>query len=74
MGGCGWGDENGRCFESGVCEVGGGIGVEEWLVWKMGPLGYVVWEWEIRFVWGRLKCSCLVWWAGDLDGDWVNDE
>lgn len=23
-----------------------------------------------KFVWGRLRVSCLVGWTGDLDGDW----
>lgn len=30
-----WGGDNGECFEKGDGEVGGGIGSEEWLFWKL---------------------------------------
>ena len=88
MGGYGWGDENGECFERGDHEVGGGIGIEEWLVWKMaggcdvgGKTGGRFWgEW-----FGKGRSICLrqaEGWLSSLVGrrlgwglrGWVRDE
>ena len=42
MGDTRWGGDNGEYFERGDDEVGGGIGSEEWLFWKLsGDCGVV---------------------------------